>query len=134
MEFSVIASRVSITLYMRQLYFISIQDQGSGDTLIASMTVNNLVESLRCMQGFGEWICDQSGSSLKVIALSSESALTDEGTVLTPEKRRSKQDVDELHSGKSQLRPRPKKGKTIHTLNQRVVKFFSSIIKFFQMF
>jgi hypothetical protein len=74
------------------------------------------------MQGIGEWICAQKGSSLKVIALSSESALTDDGTVPTPEKRTLAQDfVDGSPPGKSQSRLRPKKGRTIHISNERVV-------------
>ena len=90
-----------------------------SDALIASKTVNNLVQCLGCMQGTGEWLCQQSDASLKVIALSSESASTDEGTVLTSEKRIK--DDDGLHSGKDKLRPRPKRVKNFHIPSQRVV-------------
>ena len=44
------------------------------DILIASKSVPALVQSLGCMQGNGEWTCEQSRCLLKVIALSSESA------------------------------------------------------------
>ncbi len=49
------------------------------DILIASKSVLALVPSLGCMQGNGEWTCEQRGCLLKVVALeSSESASCEE--------------------------------------------------------